>query len=388
MTIWRAITRRRSTLLRLGLLAGLVVLLASCASDAPLDTLEPEGPEARTIDNLVNPVFIVAGVVFLAVEGGLIFMIMKFRRREDDDPDELPDQTHGNTALEIGWTILPAVLLAFISVATVATLFDLADEPDDAMEVRVVGQQWWWEFQYDVDGDGEHDFVTANEMVIPAGEPVNLDITSRDVIHSFWIPPLNGKRDAVPGREHPLTLEADDPGSYWGQCTEYCGLSHANMRMRVLALDDADYGAWLDNQMGDAAAPTDESAQAGLEVFESACASCHLVRGVNEDTYEGAEQVSGAAPDLTHLMTRSTFAGSIFRLYDEADDDDIAERYLELPDDGTLNQVQLEAWLRDPPGEKPMAPDPTDEALGRGMPNLELTEDQIDDLVAYLTTLK
>ena len=375
--------RRRT--LALGLLVLLVA--AGCASDAPLDTLEPQGPAARSIDNLLNPVMIVAGVVFLFVELGIVFLVIRFRRRKDDDGDELPAQTHGNLVLELGWTILPAVILAFVAVGTLATLFDLAEEPEDALEIDVVGQQWWWDFQYDVDGDGEYDFRTPNEMVIPADTPISLDITSRDVIHSFWIPALNGKRDAVPGRHHPWTIEADEPGTYWGQCTEYCGLSHANMRMRVIALPQEQFDAWLANQVEPAETASGD-AVAGEELFVSSCTSCHQVRGLNDD-YTGAATVSGTAPELTHLMSRSTFAGSLFRLYAQADDDDLSTFYDHLAEEGTFNRVQLEAWLRDPPGEKPMYADPAtlNGALPRGMPNLGLTEAQIDQLVAYLQTL-
>jgi cytochrome c oxidase subunit 2 len=381
----RSVRSPRLRTLALGLLVLLVA--AGCASDAPLDTLEPQGPAARSIDNLLNPVMIVAGVVFLFVELGIVFLVIRFRRRKDDDGEELPAQTHGNLVLELGWTILPAVILAFVAVGTLATLFDLAEEPEDALEIDVVGQQWWWDFQYDVDGDGEYDFRTPNEMVIPAGAPISLDITSRDVIHSFWIPALNGKRDAVPGRHHPWTIEADEPGTYWGQCTEYCGLSHANMRMRVIALPQDEFDAWLANQVEPAEAATGDAA-AGEELFVSSCTSCHQVRGLNDD-YTGAGTVSGTAPDLTHLMSRSTFAGSLFRLYAQADDDDLSTFYDHLAEEGTFNRVQLEAWLRDPPGEKPMYADPVtlNGALPRGMPNLGLTEAQIDQLVAYLQTL-
>ena len=138
-------------------------------------------------------------------------------------------------------------------------------------------------------------------MVIPAGDPVDLDITSMDVIHSFWIPALNGKRDAVPGRHHPLTFEADEPGTYWGQCTEFCGLSHANMRIRVIALPQDEYDAWLENQMRPAEAATGDAVD-GEELFSSTCTSCHQIRGLNDD-YTGAATVSGTAPELTHLMT-------------------------------------------------------------------------------------
>jgi cytochrome c oxidase subunit II len=244
-------------------LVPLLLFLSACASDAPQDTLEPEGPIARKIDNLVNPVFIVAAVVFVLVEFGALYLALKFRQRKDDDPDELPGQTHGNTKLEIGWTVLPALLLGFVAFATLATLFDINDTEDD-LTVQVTGQQWWWEFTYDTDGDGEFtddDLVTANDLVVPAGQNVGLEVTSRDVIHSFWIPKLNGKKDAVPGRTHPLTINADEPGTYVGQCTEYCGLSHAYMRQRVVALPPDEFEAWLEDQQAEADEPTDEKAQ-------------------------------------------------------------------------------------------------------------------------------
>lgn len=365
----------------LALLALLVPLLASCAEKAPLDTLQPQGSEARTIDKLVDPVFAIAGVVFVLVQVGVLAIVWKYRKNRDDD-DSLPPQVHGNTKLELGWTILPAILLAGVGVASVLTLLDLDDRPADAQEVTVIGQQWWWEYRYDVDGDGEDDIVTANDLVIPAGEPVTINITSRDVIHSFWIPALNGKRDAVPGRVHPLLLHADEPGVYRGQCTEFCGLSHAYMGMRVVALAPDDYAAWEQNQLEGAEVPTEELAKTGMEQFRTQCSQCHLVSGPggNEDLFNGAALVSGAAPDLTHFASRGVFVGAIFDLWRDLDGNgevDIDERGQEL------NVADLEAWLRNPPAEKPAY------AQGaRGMPNLNLTEVQIDALVAYLKTLE
>ena len=237
---------------RVALVVPLVLALTACAEKAPLDTLDPKGPQARMIDNLVNPVFLIAGIVLVLVQVGVLFLAWRYRKRGDDD-GSLPPQVHGNTKLELGWTIIPALLLAGVGGASVLTILDLDDRPADAMEVTVVGQQWWWEYRYDVDGDDKADIVTANDLVIPAGEPISLTITSRDVIHSFWIPGLNGKRDAVPGRDHPLLLEADEPGVYRGQCTEFCGLSHANMKQRVVALSLADFQTWMEQQQDYAA---------------------------------------------------------------------------------------------------------------------------------------
>ncbi len=380
-----------------GLLAFVGLALSACAANAPQTTLEPEGPAATKIDNLSNITFLIAGVVFVLVEFGVLFVVWKFRARKDDDPDALPEQLHGNTKAEVGWTILPAVILAGLSVATVGTILDLADKPEDALRIRVVGQQWWWSYDYDIDGDGIHadddvttpgiehpeeyatDIETASEMVIPVGVPVYLDIEARDVIHSFWIPALNGKKDAVPGRTHHLTLEADEPGTYIGQCTEYCGLSHAYMRMSVRALPQAEYDAWVEAQLADARTPTDALAAQGAEVFAAQCTSCHLVEGVNSDTFDGAAQVSGAAPNLTHFASRGTYAGGIFDLWRDLDGD----RKIETDEIGVeLERNTLEAWLRNPPAEKPLYP-----TGARGMPNLGLSEADIDALVAYLMSL-
>jgi cytochrome c oxidase subunit 2 len=373
--------RRWRAAITLPLLLAAVFVLGACAENAPLDTLEPKGPEARTIDNLSNPVFLIAGVVFVLVQAGVLYLAWRFRKRRDDD-GSLPPQVHGNTKLELGWTFIPALLLAGVGGASVLTILDLDDTPADAMEVTVIGQQWWWEYRYDVDHDGQDDIITANDLVIPAGEPVKLTITSRDVIHSFWIPALNGKRDAVPGREHPLLIEADEPGVFRGQCTEFCGLSHGYMRMRVVALDEAAYADWQANQVQPAVAPTGEAALRGRDTFRTTCSQCHRVRGEegNDELFNGAALVACAAPVLTHFASRGTFAGSVFDLWVDSDDSgevDIDEL------GGTFNIADVKAWLHDPPGQKPMAP-----ADGRGMPNLELTQAQIDDLVAYLQTLK
>ncbi len=385
----------------LALLVPLLLLLGACASDAPQDSLEPEGPIARTIDNLVNPVFIVAAVVFVLVEFGALYLVLRFRQRKDDDPDELPGQTHGNTKLEIGWTVLPALLLGFVAFATLATLFDIEDTKDDGLTVQVTGQQWWWEFTYDTNGDGDYtdeDLLTANDLVIPAGQNVGLEITSRDVIHSFWIPKLNGKKDAVPGRTHALMINADEPGTYVGQCTEYCGLSHAYMRQRVVALPPDEFEAWLKDQQAAADEPTDEAAATGAELFASQCSVCHLARGINDDQFkkagEGTSQlVSENAPDLTHFVSRGAFAGATFNLWDDLDGDHIVEAdEIGTDNGGQLNTGDLEAWLRDPPGQKPMDPVTPEEVdageQGRGMPNLNLSEEQIDELVAFLETLE
>jgi cytochrome c oxidase subunit 2 len=389
---------RRRRFAPVALVLPLVLLLASCASDAPQTTLEPKGPIARSIDSLWDGVFLVAVVVFIIVEFGTLALVIRFRKRKgdtDEDDDDLPAQTHGNTRLELAWTILPAIMLAVVGFFTLTTLVDINERDEDDLTIQVTGQQWWWEYTYDSDGDGEftdEDVLTANDLVIPAGVDVNLDIRSNDVIHSYWIPALNGKKDAVPGRSHPLRLNADEAGVYVGQCTEYCGLSHGYMRQRVVALPQDEFDAWLEDQQGDAEMPSGEEAEAGAELFATQCSGCHLARGINDAEFEeqgdGTELlVSANAPDLTHFASRGVFAGAIFDLWVDEDGDGIVE-VDEIG--GELNRGDLEAWLRDPPGHKPMdapaLPEPGGEPI-RGMPNLNLQEEQIDQLVAFLQTL-
>jgi cytochrome c oxidase subunit II len=387
---------KRRRVAPLALILPLVLLLGACAADAPQDTLDPKGPISRSIDNLWNGVFLVAVVVFVLVEFGTLALVIRFRRRRNDSDDDLPTQTHGNTKLEIAWTILPAVMLAVVGFFTLRTLFEINERDADDLTIQVTGQQWWWEFAYDTDDDGDftdEQVLTANDLVIPAGQDVNLDIRSNDVIHSFWIPALNGKKDAVPGRVHPLKINADEPGTYVGQCTEFCGLSHGYMRQRVVAMTPDEFDAWLENQQRDAQEPAEGTAAgAGAELFTTQCSGCHLARGINDGEFEDAGDgtellVSGNAPDLTHFATRGTFAGAIFDLWVDQDGDDI----IEADEIGVeLNRSALEAWLRNPPAEKPMdapyVPEPGDDKI-RGMPNFNLQEEQIDQLVDFLATL-
>src|SRR5699024_239217 len=198
----------RTRFLKLAPAMGAVMLvIAGCAKrdSAPQTSLDPAGPAAQKIHNLIGPTFILCIVIGLAVIFAALFVAWKFGARDDDDENEFPAQVHGHFAAEIGWTIAPMILLAVIGILTVALIFDLAKKPsEDAVHVEVFGAQWWWEYRYDLDGDGNYDdIVTANDLVIPAGREVALRIRSYDVIHSWWAPSLNGKQDAVPGRMHP-----------------------------------------------------------------------------------------------------------------------------------------------------------------------------------------
>lgn len=334
----------------------LVLLAAGCASDAPQSAIDPAGDPARQLHSLFVPVVWVALVVFVLVQGLIVFAVIRWRRRSTDDDEDMPVQLHGNTKLEIGWTILPALVLGLVAVFTVPVVFDLFDQPDDALVVDVTGAKFWWGFGYPA---GQEEFgirdgiVTANELHIPAGQPVFLTLTSPDVIHSFWAPRLNGKRDVVPGRVHTWSLEADEPGAYSGQCAEFCGTSHANMRLKVVAHDPASWEEWVTEMQTTPLPPLAGAAAEGFVLFQqSGCAGCHRVEGA----FETVAADSPPAPDLTHLFTRDCFAGCIYDLNDRA---------------------ELEAWLRNPQRK-----------AGSLMVVGDLSEDDIDKLYAYLETLE
>ncbi|MEM9514471.1 MAG: cytochrome c oxidase subunit II [Actinomycetota bacterium] len=391
--------------LRIAAVVGLGALIAGCASDAPQDTFDPAGPNAQRIQNLQVPVFIIAGIVGVIVLSVIAFVIFRYR----DRGQAIPEQTHGKPALEIFLTIIPALILIGIAIPTVSTVFALAEDDDTECVINVTGQQWWWEVDYPVqDGCGgiSEPIVTSGQMVLPVDTPVLVRGTSRDVIHSWWIPRLNGKRDMVPGRVQTNRMQADEPGIYAGQCTEFCGLSHANMRMEVVALEADDVETWKANQLSAYESPTNEVAQAGESTFIAQCSRCHQVNGLEDSNGDpivsrpDLNVFSGAAPNLSYLMTRNTFAGAMFDLLTpecradvwEAPPEEFGERYLAGVTPDCLNRVDLRNWLRDSPAVKPMYTDPTQLAetngLPRGMPYLALSEDQIDELVAYLLERK
>ena len=342
----------RSTKLRLLALAGVMAFASSaCASgDLKQNALDPQGPVSRQLDRLWDPVFFIAAVIFFLVNFLCIFVIVKYRAKSDDDA---PKQVHGNAKLEIAWTIAPALILAFVGVFTVATIFDInerAGADDDVLGITVIGHQWWFEYDYE-----DLEIVTANELHIPTGQRIELKLGAADVIHSFWPPKLAGKVDTVPGRTNYMQLEADEPGTYWGQCAEYCGLSHGYMRLKVVAHDEAGWDEWVTRNQQPAAPANHQESAAGEELFLTrGCGGCHTVEGL-----EGAAGKVG--PDLTHLYSRSYFAGASFE----------------------LNDRNLRRWLRDPPAMKPMIPE-----NNQGMPNLGLSEEEITQLIAYLETLK
>jgi cytochrome c oxidase subunit 2 len=372
---------RKKAIWALGL-AALALLLASCAPHATQSTLRPAGPTAQEEKNLFIPVFWAAVAVFVLVEGGIVYIAIRYRQRKGRE--RIPKQTHGNTRLEIGWTIAPALVLAIVMVPTVSLIWKLAaPAPAGAMHVTVEGFQWWWGFQYtDADmkagyGTDPGPITTADALVIPAGRTVYLSLEAMGggahntdgtpdfvVIHSFWVPQLFGKQDVVPGRTNHITFSADQPGTYTGQCAEFCGLEHGRMKLRVVALDQADWDQWVNDQKRAAVTPTDPLAKQGEQVFLNplssglgTCIACHAIGG----TAASAD----AGPNLTHFanLNHQCFAGCNWNVYNP---------------DGSPNTEDLAAWLHDPNAVK----------LGAKMPDYQLSQDEINALMAYLYTLK
>jgi cytochrome c oxidase subunit II len=348
---------------------GPLLLLAACAPNATQDTLQPKGPYAEELKDLFVPVFWVAVFVFVVVEGGIVWITIRYRHRKGRD--RIPAQIHGNTRLEIGWTIAPALILAGVMVPTVASIWDLARKPpEEALNVTVRGLQWWWDFEY-TDEDMRTNYGdrlpirTADVLVIPEDRVVYLSlegaggqIIGNDVVHSFWIPELAGKQDVVPGRTNHILMQADEPGMYEGQCAEFCGLQHGRMLVRVRALSAEDWEAWVINQKGEAVTPSDPLASRGMGLFlgqlsggRGSCIECHAVGGT--------DAANPAGPELTHFAdpTHECFAGCNW---------------------DTTDRKALEAWLRNPDAVK----------MGSKMPNYHLTEEEIDALVAYLYSLR
>jgi cytochrome c oxidase subunit 2 len=322
------------------------IFLSACIENAPLDSLSPEGPYARSIDELFWITFWIAVGVFVIVQGALLLSVFVFKEKPES-PE--PKQIHGNTKLEILWTVIPVLILAAIAVPTVQTIFDLAREPEDALKIEVIGHQWWFEYKYP-----DYGITTANVLVIPADKPVRLEMWSNDVLHNYWVPKLNGKRYLVPGQTTYLNLHADSPDEFWAQCGEYCGLSHSKMRGRVLSLSQKDFDNWVANEQKNATAFSNEDlslAAEGQQVYLNAgCTQCHVVNGVWD------VQGDRIAPNLTHFAVRNVFAGAALE----------------------NNRENLTRWLANPAEVKP----------GTFMPNLELTESEINALIAYLETLK
>ncbi|MDA0988610.1 MAG: cytochrome c oxidase subunit II [Chloroflexi bacterium] len=330
------------------------LLIVGCNPDNPQSILDAKGPVAQRQLDLYWIIFWMALFVFVVVGGGLLYTVIRFRRRPGQG---IPAQVHGNTKLEIGWTVVPAIMLAVIAVPTVISQFYISNAPSgDQLQINVTAHQWWWEVQYPDSG-----VVTANELHVPVGMTVSVELTSADVLHSFWVPKLAGKMDIFPGKTTSMWFRADEVGEYFGQCAEFCGESHAWMRFRVITDTPEDFEAWTASQLAQAAKPATPEATAGAGLFLSkACIQCH-------STTPGVPTAGFPypAPNLTHFGGRTTMAAGIME----------------------MNAANLREWLSDPNEVKPgniMAK----EARAYTDPASALSSDDIDNLVAYLQGLR
>lgn len=336
---------RRRVWLRLGILAIVTTLsgVAFAGMAAGQSILEPASRSAERIADLWWVMFWLGTAVFVVVMLLLGFAVTRGRRREDNR-----GLSNGRRQAVVlaGGVVVPFLILVVVFGYTLRTITGLADDRSTSdWTVEVIGRQFWWEVRYP-----NQDVVTANEIHIPAGEPVEFKLTSADVIHAFWVPELTPKLDMMPGTTTSLMITAEEPGRYRGQCSQFCGVQHANMALYVIADEPDEFRTWLDEQRQEAEQPREGSLVArGEEVFlSSACVYCHTVRGSSPATGE-------IGPDLTHLASRETIAAGILE----------------------NNRGNLAGWVVDPQHIKP----------GNLMPAVNLSAEELQALLAYLTSL-
>jgi cytochrome c oxidase subunit II len=321
------------------LVAALGLLLWGCDTAGAPNALDPSGPAARDLAFLWW-VMLVLGLAVTVLVLVLLGISLLRRGREEDRPPPL-----GTTGFIVaGGVVLPVVVGVVLMVFTVGSSGVNRPAGDEELTIEVVGHKWWWEVRY-----RGLDIVTANEIHVPVGEPVRLELRSEDVIHSFWVPELQGKMDMTPGREDAMVIEADRPGTYRGQCAEYCGLQHARMAMLVIAQERDEFDRWVAGQQEPAPEPELATLRLGREVFmSSSCVYCHAIQGTP------ARGVLG--PDLTHLASRQTLGAGQF------------------PND----RGHLAGWIVDPQSMKP----------GNLMPATFLEGEQLQALLDYLESLE
>jgi cytochrome c oxidase subunit 2 len=351
------------------------ILLAACGETSP-SILNPQGPVANQESNLFWFILIVATIVFVIIEGLLIYSIVRFRERPGMP---LPRQVHGNNRLELAWTIGPSLFLFAVLIATIYTMFNLSNISNNSsigqLEVRVVGHQWWWEFDY---MNSNPVIVTADELVVPQGTLIHTVLESNNVIHSFWVPQVTGKTDVVPGHNNDKLFRADTTGTYRGLCTEYCGLNHAHMSFNLIVMKTSDYMNWLSLQQQMAKTPTDSTALAGMKIFTSSggCVGCHGIVGVNLKSFNDPTANGLVGPNLTHFGSRRILAGDVLP-WDPKDcvvvTDSSGNPSIQNPDGCGLYQ-----WLKDPQAVKPE----------NDMHIRQLSPTEIAQLIAYLESLQ
>jgi len=329
------------------LLLVIAPLLAGCSGWQ--SALDAQGAPAQGLRLLIVVIMSVCAVVWLIVIAILLWALFRRRDMRASLPVVDPARERRMAIVVVaGIAVTVAVITAF-TVASFLTTRSLAVASDNDLTIHVRGFQWWWEVEYP-GGEGGASFKTANEIHIPVGRNVRIELEGMDVVHSFWVPSLAGKQDLIPGRSNALTIRAERAGLYRGQCAEFCGLQHAHMALLVVAQEAADFEGWRGSQLAPAApAPDDPEAARGRQVFLSgACAACHTVRGTS---------ASGATgPDLTHIGSRQYIAAGL------------------LP----TTRGSLAAWIADPQTLKP----------GNNMPAVALAPEELRAVSAYMASLK
>jgi len=343
-------TRRAQRLIRRSSVAAGLLLTSQMliAQGTTPSTLAPVSTPAHQIVDLSVFVVAITGGIFLVVGGLLAVALYRFRARKTDPLGE-PAQIYGSTQIELAWTVIPVLIVVVLFLTTARIIFAIQDapKPKAALDVTAIGHQFWWEFRYP-----KYGVVTANELHIPVSSDAKpaatfLKLTSADVNHSFWIPQLAGKTDLIANQVNTMWMDPQKPGLYLGQCAQFCGSQHAMMLLRVYVDTPKQFDAWIENQQ--LPAPQDTSEEAGRKVFErQACMNCHTITGTAATGRFG--------PDLTHLMSRATLASGAM--------------------DNT--PANLRQWIKSP------------ETFKRGalMPAMQLTDEQLDQVTAYLETLK
>ena len=337
-------------------------MLCSClfAQTTPnLSIFDPVSPPAESIRDLGVLLLVITGVIFVIVEGILLYSVYRFRCGPPSTVGE-PPQVYGSNPIEIAWTAAPALIVFVMTLVITRTLWEVNVDPQSPpkdskpLRVTVIGHQWWWEYVYESHGGQERGFITANELHVPASDfskpskrrPVYLKLLSADVCHSFWVPRLAGKTDLIPGRTNDMWFETGQTGLFLGQCAEFCGTQHAKMLLRVNVDSPDDFDHWLKDQKKPAV--DDPAVSEGKKTFLSkSCINCHRVRGTSAN--------GSYAPDLTHLMSRQTLASGIV----------------------SNTRDNLRRWIADPQKVKP----------GCLMPAFGLSARELDLIVDYLVTL-
>src|SRR6266478_5112244 len=327
-----------------------LTLSAADNTNASLTTsiFAPESTPAHSIMRLSMFVLAITGTIFVVVFSLIVYAIIRFRRRPKDDGKE-PAQVYGSNPVEMAWTVVPVIIVVVLTLTTARIIHEIQDapKPPGALDVQVIGHQFWWEIRYPKFG-----VVTANEMHVPVSlrehpTPTFLDLRSADVTHSFWVPRLAGKTELVPNKINTMWIEPERTGLFLGQCAKYCGTQHSLMLLRVYVDSAEEFDRWVKGQQALAAGAP--AVAAGRRVFErNSCINCHALNGTVGDGRFG--------PDLTHLMSRDTLASGVVK--------NTAEN--------------LRAWLKAPDQFKP----------GVLMPAMNLNDQELDEIVAYLVTLK